>query len=147
MALEVTVGPPVLTINNGHTFLVSELDGSITPTSDQGLYSADTRYLSGHQLFINGKSWTLLNSGAMAYFADVFEVKAKRLTRLGHIESDWNGDRQELATRYANRDFEGSKTPHSAPTGPPFSATERFMSSTKKTSATPRAAHSQKTSK
>jgi hypothetical protein len=27
MALEVTVGPPVLTINNGQTFLVSELDG------------------------------------------------------------------------------------------------------------------------
>ena len=27
MALEVTVGPPVLTINNGYTFLVSELDG------------------------------------------------------------------------------------------------------------------------
>src|SRR5262249_36480221 len=51
MALEVTVGPPVLTINNGHTFLVSELDGSITPASDQGLYSADTRYLSGYQLF------------------------------------------------------------------------------------------------
>ena len=166
MALEVTVGPPVLTINNGHSFLVSELGGSITPASDQGLYSADTRYLSGYQLFINGKSWTLLNSGAMAYyasqthlvnplvateegalapgtvglllsrtlteglhedldirnhsrkqlhfilevlvrsdFADVFEVKAKRLTRRGHIESDWNGDRQELATRYANRDF------------------------------------------
>ena len=56
MALEVTVGPPVLTINNGHTFLVSELDGTITPASDQGLYSADTRYLSGYQLFINGKS-------------------------------------------------------------------------------------------
>jgi len=69
MALEVTVGPPVLTINNGHTFLVSELDGTITPASDQGLYSADTRYLSGYQLFINGKSWTLLNSGAMAYYA------------------------------------------------------------------------------
>ena len=34
MALEVTVGPPVLTINNGHTFLVSELDGSITHASD-----------------------------------------------------------------------------------------------------------------
>ena len=26
MALEVTVGPPALTINNGYTFLVSELD-------------------------------------------------------------------------------------------------------------------------
>ena len=166
MALEVTVGPPVLTINDGHTFLVSELDGSITPASDQGLYSADTRYLSGYQLFINGKSWTLLNSGAMAYyasqahlvnpmvvteegviapgtvglllsrtlaeglhedldirnytgkhlhfilevlmrsdFADLFEVKAKQLTRRGHIESDWKSDRQELVTRYDHQDF------------------------------------------
>src|SRR5262249_51164107 len=166
MALEVTVGPPVRTINNGHTFLVSELDGSITPASDQGLYSADTRYLSGYQLFINGKSWTLLNSGAMAYyasqthlvnpmvvteegviapgtlglllsrtlgealhedldirnysgkhlhfilevlmrsdFADLFEVKAKQLTRRGRIESDWRSDRQELATRYDHENF------------------------------------------
>jgi hypothetical protein len=69
MALEVTVGPPVLTINNGHTFLVSELDASITPASDQGLYSRDTRYLSGYQLYINGQSWVLLNSGAIAFYA------------------------------------------------------------------------------
>src|ERR1700752_1163263 len=69
MALEVTVGPPVLTINNGHTFLVSELDGSITPATEQGLYSRDTRYLSAYQLYINGKSWTLLNSGAIAFYA------------------------------------------------------------------------------
>jgi hypothetical protein len=69
MALEVTVGPPVLTINNGYTFLVSELDGSITHDSDQGLYSRDTRYLSGYQLYINGKRWTLLNSGAIAFYA------------------------------------------------------------------------------
>jgi glycogen debranching enzyme len=166
MALEVTVGPPVLTINNGYTFLVSELDGSITPASDQGLYARDTRYLSGYQLYLNGKSWTLLNSGAIAFyasqthlmnprvvteegvlaagtvslllsrtlgeglhedldirnysskpvhfilevlirsdFADIFEVKAKELTRRGHIESDWQSDRQELATRYSARDF------------------------------------------
>src|SRR5262245_49082921 len=166
MALEVTVGPPVLTINNGYTFLVSELDGSVTPDSDQGLYSRDTRYLSGYELYINGKPWTLLNSGAVAYyasrthlvnpavttdegviaagtvglllsrtlaeslhedldirnysgkhlhfildvllrsdFADLFEVKAKEFTRRGHVESDWNGDRQELATHYSNRDF------------------------------------------
>src|SRR5262245_16554770 len=166
MALEVTVGPPILTISNGHTFLVSDLDGSVTPASDQGLYSRDTRYLSGYQLFINGTSWVLLNSGAIAFyashtylvnpgivteqgviapgtvglvlsrtlgetlhedldiknysgkdlrfileilvrsdFADIFEVKAKRLTRRGQIESEWKGDRQELTTRYTNRDF------------------------------------------
>src|SRR5215831_14207516 len=69
MALEVTVGPPVLTINNGYSFLVSELDGSITPSSEQGLYSRDTRYLSGYQLYINGMSWVLLNSGAIAFYA------------------------------------------------------------------------------
>jgi glycogen debranching enzyme len=166
MALEVTVGPPVLTINNGYTFLVSELDGSISHASDQGLFSRDTRYLSGYQLYINGRNWTLLNSGTVAFyasqthlvnprvvteegvlapgtvglllsrtlgealhedldirnysgkhlhfilellirsdFADIFEVKAKEFTRRGRIESDWKGDRQELATRYSDRDF------------------------------------------
>jgi glycogen debranching enzyme len=166
MALEVTVGPPVLTINNGTTFLVTELDGSITHDSDQGLYSRDTRYLSGYQLYINGQRWVLLNSGAIAHyasqthlvnprvvteagvilpgtvglrlsrtladalhddldirnysskhlhfilevlirsdFADLFEVKAKELTRRGHIESEWKGDHQELATHYSVRDF------------------------------------------
>ena len=69
MLLEVTVGPPVLTINNGYTFLVSELDGSITHASHQGLYARDTRYLSVYHLYMNGKRWTLLNSGAIAYYA------------------------------------------------------------------------------
>lgn len=39
MAVTVTVGPPVISINHGSTFLVSEFDGSITDASDQGLYS------------------------------------------------------------------------------------------------------------
>jgi hypothetical protein len=48
MALEVTVGPPPFSPSITATpSLVSELDGSITPASDQALYSADTRYLSG----------------------------------------------------------------------------------------------------
>ena len=38
-------------------------------------------------------------------FADLFEVKAKQFTRRGQIESDWNGGRQVLATRYSNGDF------------------------------------------
>ena len=56
MALEVTVGPPVLTINNGYTFLVSDLDGSIAHASDQGLsFARYWRYLSVYHLFMNGK--------------------------------------------------------------------------------------------
>jgi glycogen debranching enzyme len=69
MPVEVKVGPPVITINNGHAFLVAGFDGSIADASDQGLYFRDTRYLSRYQLFIDGKPWMLLNSGAIAYWA------------------------------------------------------------------------------
>ncbi|MCC2643137.1 MAG: hypothetical protein K0S45_3550 [Nitrospira sp.] len=166
MSLKVTVGPPVITINHGSTFLVSEFDGSITDASDQGLYARDTRYVSCYQLYIDGKRWTVLNSGAVAYyasriylvnptvltehgeiaagtlglvlgrtigdalhedidirnysskrvrfnleilirndFADIFEVKSKELTRRGHIETEWAGDRQQLISRYVHQDF------------------------------------------
>ena len=69
MAMQVTIGPPVITINHGSTFLVSEFDGSITDASDQGFYSRDTRYISRYQIYIDGRAWTLLNSGAIAYYA------------------------------------------------------------------------------
>jgi glycogen debranching enzyme len=166
MAVEVTVGPPVITINHGHTFLVSEFDGSVTNASDQGLYCRDTRYLSRYQLYIDGHPWTLLNAGASAYyasrtylvnptvdteqgvipsgvlglavtraisdalhedldirnysphalhftlellirsdFADIFEVKAKNLTRRGHIETRWENLEQQMVTYYTHQDF------------------------------------------
>lgn len=50
MAMKVTVGPPVTTINYGRAFLVTEFDGSMTDASDQGLYARDTRYLSRYQI-------------------------------------------------------------------------------------------------
>lgn len=166
MSVKVTVGPPVISINHGHTFLISEFDGSITDASDQGLYSRDTRYLSRYQLYIDGAPWTLLNSGAIAYyasrtylanpkvvtehgtieaetlglvlgrtigealhedidirnyssqrrrfnlellirndFADIFEVRAKTLTRRGHIETEWTSDAQRLISRYVHDDL------------------------------------------
>lgn len=166
MSVKVTVGPPVITINHGSTFLLSEFDGSITDASDQGLYLRDTRYLSRYQLYIDGEPWTLLNSGAIAYyasrtylvnpmvitedgtieaatlglvlgrtigealhedidirnyssqrrrfnlellirndFADIFEVRAKALTRRGHIETEWTSETQRLITRYVHGDF------------------------------------------
>lgn len=171
MAMKVTVGPPIITINHGSTFLVSEFDGSITDASDQGLYSRDTRYISRYQLYIDGRPWTVLNSGAIAYyasriylinppvstehgdiaagslglvlgrtagealhedidirnysakqirfnleilirndFADIFEVRSKALTRRGHIETEWNGDRQQLISRYRHGDFRRALT-------------------------------------
>ncbi|MET0515422.1 MAG: glycogen debranching N-terminal domain-containing protein, partial [Nitrospiraceae bacterium] len=80
MAVEVKVGPAVITINHGHTFLISEFDGSVTNASDQGLYSRDTRYVSCYQLFIDGNPWTLLNSGASAYFTSRTYLVNPRVT-------------------------------------------------------------------
>ncbi len=41
-------------------------------------------------------------------FADVFDVKAKRDIRRGHITSDWSETRQTLRTAYHNGDFSRS---------------------------------------
>ncbi|WP_428491111.1 amylo-alpha-1,6-glucosidase [Rhodopila sp.] len=41
-------------------------------------------------------------------FADVFDVKAKRDIRRGHINSDWTETRQTLRTTYRNADFSRS---------------------------------------
>ena len=38
MTLEIKVGPPLLTINQGYTVMVSEPDGQILQQGDLGLY-------------------------------------------------------------------------------------------------------------
>ena len=58
MAIEV-VGLPLVTINRGDTFILSEADGCITPYTDQGIYSRDTRYVSSYEIFADGENWTL----------------------------------------------------------------------------------------
>ena|SRR5215469_15155234 len=67
MAIQVTVGPPLITINRGNTFVLSEPDGSLTPYTDQGFYCRDTRYVSNYQFYADRERWLLQNSGAIAY--------------------------------------------------------------------------------
>src|SRR6185312_11048652 len=69
MAIEVTVGPPFITISRGNTFVISEPDGWISASTDQGIYSHDTRYVSKFEIFVNGQRLLLRNSGAIAYYA------------------------------------------------------------------------------
>jgi glycogen debranching enzyme len=169
MAIEVTVGPPLITINHGDTFVLSEPDGSINARTDQGIYSRDTRFVSSYQVFADGERWVLQNSGAVAYFAfraylinptiatehgeihaatvgmvfsrtvregihedfdlhnysmkrvrfnlelavradfaDIFEVKAKRLIRKGNVTTEWNPGKSELLTIYQHGGFDRS---------------------------------------
>lgn len=166
MAIEVTVGPPLITINRGSTFVLAEPDGVITAYTDQGMYSHDTRYVSNYEIFADGARWVLENSGAIAYyasrayltnpsiiteygeiergalslvfgravqegvhedfdihnysmkrvrfsleislrtdFADIFEVKAKRVVRKGNVTTRWNQERAELISAYEHDGF------------------------------------------
>jgi glycogen debranching enzyme len=69
MPVEIKVGPPVLTINQGTTFMVTDERGEILAGTDQGVFANDTRFLSYYQLFINGLPWELLTSAAVNYYA------------------------------------------------------------------------------
>ena len=69
MALEITVGPPQLTINWGQTVLASEPDGEIRPETPKGLFFRDTRVISSYAIYANGVGFALLNAGAHLYYA------------------------------------------------------------------------------
>lgn len=168
-----TVGPPLITITRGNTFVVSEPDGRISAYTDQGIYSHDTRYVSNYEMFADGEAWVLQNSGTIAYyasrayltnplmvteygdiepgilsvifsraiqdgihedfdihnyslkrvrfsfeislrtdFADIFEVKAKRVVRKGNVTTQWNQERSELTSTYEHDGFVRSLATH-----------------------------------
>src|SRR5215470_11733127 len=68
MPVEVNVGPPVLTINHGSTFMVTDRAGEVAPDSEHGVFCADTRFVSSHRIFTNGTPWLLLTSGTPTYY-------------------------------------------------------------------------------
>ena len=68
MTIEITIGPPLLTINWGHTVLASAPDGQIPPDTDKGLYFFDTRLISAYRFYANGVDFELLNAGAVFYY-------------------------------------------------------------------------------
>src|SRR5262245_2269326 len=69
MPVEITVGPPLLTINEGRTFMVTDLGGEIDANTELGLYADDTRYVSYYAVFANGEPWVQLTSAATSYYA------------------------------------------------------------------------------
>jgi glycogen debranching enzyme len=86
MAFKVQVGPPLISIHQGHTVLISEQDGQINWPSDKGLYFFDTRIVSSWALYANGEPWELLNGGAISYYASrVFLTNRTLLTEDGTI--------------------------------------------------------------
>src|SRR4029077_7618503 len=68
MPVEIAVGPPVLSINNGATFMVTDLAGEIQPDTEQGVFADDTRFVSYYAISANGVPWQRLSSAVTAYY-------------------------------------------------------------------------------
>src|SRR5512132_236400 len=69
MPVEIAVGPPVLSVNNGATFMVTDLAGEIQPDTEQGVFADDTRFVSYYAISTNGVAWQRLSSAVTAYYA------------------------------------------------------------------------------
>ncbi|MGH2508976.1 MAG: glycogen debranching N-terminal domain-containing protein, partial [Ktedonobacteraceae bacterium] len=68
MTVEIKVGPRVITINQGRTFMITDKQGCITRKSEQGVYAADTRFISSYKLSINCTPWNVINSSALNFY-------------------------------------------------------------------------------
>ncbi|MBV9690134.1 MAG: hypothetical protein JO202_10555, partial [Ktedonobacteraceae bacterium] len=171
MTIEIKVGPPVITISQGRTFMVSDRRGYVNPDSDQGVYAIDTRFISFYQIYINRVPWQVINSSQLMFytarfhltnplinteegvlgphtlglivnrmvnegiheefeivnysgkkllfvlelairsdFADLFEVKGKKILQRGKQNTQWDEREKRLRTAYDNKDFHRALT-------------------------------------
>lgn len=79
--VEIKVGPPVLTINQGTVFMVTDERGEIdAEEGEHGVFAGDTRLVSHYKLYINGLPWTLLTSATVNYYAARIELANPALT-------------------------------------------------------------------
>lgn len=85
MTIEIKVGPPVITISQGRTFMVTDKRGYINTDSDQGVYAIDTRFISFYHLYINRVPWQVINSSQLAFYASRFHLANPRINTEGGI--------------------------------------------------------------
>lgn len=89
MPVEISVGPPIITINQGRTFMVTDLAGEIAAESEQGVFCNDTRFVSYYAIFANGEPWKRISSSAVSYYAArIYLTNPPFETEQGPIESD-----------------------------------------------------------
>jgi glycogen debranching enzyme len=86
MALQITVGPPRLAINQGYGVLITDQDGQIRWPTDKSFYHSDTRVISSWRIFADGEPWKLLNGGNVAYYANrIFLTNPTLHTEIGEV--------------------------------------------------------------
>ena len=85
MTIEIKVGPPIITISQGRTFMVTDESGYITADSDQGVYAIDTRFISFYQLYINRVPWEVINSSQLTFYASRMHLTNPKIKTEGGV--------------------------------------------------------------
>ena len=86
MLSRIPVGPPVITIHQGSTFMVTAESGEIASDAELGLFCKDTRLISSYRLLIDGKSWMLATSAPVSYYgARHYFVSSRLVARRGSV--------------------------------------------------------------
>ncbi len=67
MRVSVYRGEPTVHLNDGATFLVAHQGGGIPASGEYGLYTDDTRFISGHDLRLNGRGLEPLAFSRLSY--------------------------------------------------------------------------------
>ena len=93
MTFPVQVGPSTITINRDDRVLVCQPDARVLGEAD-GFFTRDTRFISGYDLWINGRRPILLASAPIQSFSSRFEF-----TNDATVDSFGVIDRQSLALR------------------------------------------------
>src|ERR1700724_2150153 len=101
MPFKVQVGPPQISIHQGQTVLISELDGQINSRWSSGGTHEDLDVTNNSMNPIKFQLEIAIRSD----FADIFEVKSNRIVRRGRIATEWSPAQQRLRTTYRNRVF------------------------------------------
>jgi glycogen debranching enzyme len=93
MTFPVQVGPATITINRDDRVLVAQPDARILGDAD-GFFTRDTRFVSGYDLWINGRRPILLSSAPIQSFSSRFEF-----TNDASVDAGGVIDRQSLSLR------------------------------------------------
>jgi glycogen debranching enzyme len=93
MTFPVQVGPATITINRDDRVLVSQPDARILGDAD-GFFTRDTRFISGYDLWINGRRPILLSSAPIQSFSSRFEF-----TNEASVDAGGVIDRQSISLR------------------------------------------------
>lgn len=85
MPIEIRVGPPVITISQGRTFMVTDQRGYVETDSDQGVYAIDTRFVSFYRVYINRVPWLVINSSQLAFYAARYHLTNPKVKTEGGV--------------------------------------------------------------